>query len=470
MGNRKVATDFYNQAVSAVNDVNNPTRLNHAYQLFSSACLTDPTWGEAWYQAGNNNNDLASVNAPPVQDNLYRAAVACWREALNGATDKTLRAKIMCNLSWRLHGFGRVDEAYEFAAQSVELDPSLDAPWINLSVIHTTLDQPATAVECAKKAFDLAPQNAMAEFAYGMALLFNRRWQLGFKHLEARFAYKLKNYLQYPYPKWSGEEGCQLYIVADQGIGDTLTFARFVERACQRAKYVHANVQPELYPLFQQAFYKIQNLNLLPAGNAFPAADFWTTYVSLPSALGLSDDEIVGAKHIAIDKRDVPTSWKVPDRKLHIGIAWAGSPLNDIDKHRNIPIAQFLELYRVPGVQLYSLQKSERNKEMYDAGCMPLIVDLVPYIASAAETVALVRKLDLVICCESALAHICALADVECWIPYSYLGRDYRIGNLGTDILWAPKAKVFRQEPGMAWQKPFENIIEALKARIDVHA
>ena len=58
MGNRKFAQDFFNQAVSAVNDANNPTRLNHAYQLFSSACLADPTWGEAWYWSGNNNNDL----------------------------------------------------------------------------------------------------------------------------------------------------------------------------------------------------------------------------------------------------------------------------------------------------------------------------------------------------------------------------------------------------------------------------
>ena len=50
-------------------------------------------------------------------------------------------------------------------------------------------------------------------------------------------------------------------------------------------------------------------------------------------------------------------NWRIPDRKLHIGISWAGSPLNDIDKHRNIPVTQFFDLYKVPGIQLYSLQK-----------------------------------------------------------------------------------------------------------------
>lgn len=457
MGNRKAAMDFYNKAVVATSDVNNPTHLNHVYQLFSSACLTDPRWGEAWYQAGNNNTDLT----------LHHAAIACWREALNGLSDPVLRAKTMCNLSWRLHGLGKVEEAYEFASQSVDLDPTLDATWVNLSVIHTTLDQPETAVSCALRAYELAPDVAMNEFALGMAYLFNRQWALGFKHLEARFAYKLKNYLQYPYPKWSGEKGKQLYVVADQGIGDTLSFSRFLHLACARSAYVHANVQPELLQLFQEAFYQIPNLNLLPSGNNFPPADFWTTYVSLPSGLGLSDTEIENIPNIHLDKRDFSQNWRISDRKLHIGIAWAGSPLNDIDKHRNIPVMQFLELYRVPGIQLYSLQKSERNKEMYDIGGMALIFDLVPYIANAADTIALIRKLDLVICNESALAHMCAMAGVEAWIPYSWLGRDYRLGNRGDAPLWAPKHRVFRQGPEMTWDKPFEDIIKALPERIN---
>jgi len=56
--------------------------------------------------------------------------------------------------------------------------------------------------------------------------------------------------------------------------------------------------------------------------------------------------------------------WMVPDRKFHIGIAWAGSPLNDIDKHRNIPIHHFMELYKIPGVQLYALQMDTKKSDL----------------------------------------------------------------------------------------------------------
>jgi hypothetical protein len=277
--------------------------------------------------------------------------------------------------------------------------------------------------------------------------------------------------LQYPYPKWDGTAGKQVYVVADQGIGDTLSFARFLPAACKRAKFVHAYVQPELFLLFQRAFFDIPNLNLLPTGNSFPAADVWTTFVSLPATLGLSDEDIINAPAISIDRYDFTANWHIPDRKIHIGIAWAGSPLNDIDKHRNIPVTQFLDLYKVPGVQLYSLQKSDRNKELYDSGCMSLIWDLTPYIASAVDTMALIRKLDLVICCESALAHMCMTVGAECWVPLSYLGKDYRYGVDGKDVLWGPKVKTFRQGSDMQWGPVFEQIETALRERVDsVHA
>ena len=456
MGNRKFAVDFFNQAVASVNDQSNPTRLNHAYQLFSSACLTDPTWGEAWYWNGNNNNDL----------NLWPAAVACWRQAINLITDPTLKAKALCNLSWRLHGLGQVEEAHAMAMRSVELDDKLDATWVNLSVIHTTMDQPMLALDCALRGFKFAPDNAMNEFALAMAYMFNRQWVLGLKHLEARFAYRLRNYLQYPYPKWDGAADKQVFLASDQGIGDTLSFSRFLPAACKRAKFVHASVQPELFLLFQRAFFDIPNLNLIPHGNQFLPADVWTTFVSLPATLGLSEDEIINAPNIRIDNYDFTANWRIPDRKLHIGIAWAGSPLNDIDKHRNIPVTAFLDLYKVPGIQLYSLQKSDRNKEMYDCGGMALIWDLCPYIASIVDTMALIRKLDLVICCESALAHMCSMLGVECWVAYSYLGRDYRYGLTGKDVLWAPKHRVFRQGPDMQWAPVFEAIEAALRERI----
>jgi hypothetical protein len=217
--------------------------------------------------------------------------------------------------------------------------------------------------------------------------------------------------------------------------------------------------------VFQHAFVGLPNLNLIPLPAHFPPADFWTTFVSLPFALGLTDADIRAAPGVDMPVFSLPKSWRVPDRKLHIGIAWAGSTANDINIHRSIPLVQFLDLHRVPGVQIYSLQADERAKDIGEQGLTTVIRDLKPYIRDVADTVSLMQHLDLVITIESALGHIAAAAGKECWIPYSYQGRDYRIGNTGTDMIWTPRHRVFRQGKGESWQPVFDRIVEALCAR-----
>jgi len=187
----------------------------------------------------------------------------------------------------------------------------------------------------------------------------------------------------------------------------------------------------------------------------------------LPFALGLTDDEIKNAKHIDVPRVSLPTSWMVPDTRLHIGIAWAGSALNDIDKHRSIPLHHFLELYKVPGIQLYSLQVDNEHKGDADAaGGVALVRGLSPYIRDITDTLALLKDLDLLIVCESAQAHIAALVGKETWIAYSYLGNDYRIGHRGENMLWTPNTRVFQQGPDQKWEPVFEKIIEALNEKL----
>jgi hypothetical protein len=220
--------------------------------------------------------------------------------------------------------------------------------------------------------------------------------------------------------------------------------------------------------VFEHAFRHLENINFLPSPSNFPGeADAWSTFVSLPFALGLTDDEIKQAPNIEMPRFPIRNYWKVPDRKFHIGIAWAGSPMNDIDKHRNIPVHHFVELYRVPGIQLYSLQVDARKSDLNLWGFSPLIRDLSGYIRDVADTCSILESLDLVITVESALGHICSMADKECWVPYSWLGRDYRIGsNEQAERLWTPKHRIFQQSDDMRWEPVFERIVEALKEKV----
>ncbi len=456
---REQATQLLIKGEQAAADKTHATNLDHGYQLISSACYADPSFGHAFYSSGCAASDLLRPHA----------AVALFRRALEAELYPAERPKAMTNLAWELMKTGGQLEAMQHLHRAIELEPKLSLPYMMLGLCHTTLGQTTTAVECARKCVELGPPgDATAEFQLAFALLFNGQYAEGLKHFESRFVARLPNFLSYPYPKWKGENGKTLFLVADQGLGDTLSFSRFVEAASVRCKFIHLCVQGELRRTFEHAFRHLENLNFLPSPSNFPPdADAWSTFVSLPFAMGLNDEQIINAPNIDMPRFPMSKQWLVPDRKFHIGIAWAGSPLNDIDKHRNIPIHHFLELYRCEGVQLYSLQIDDRKKDLNLWGCAPVIRPLDGYLRDVADTCSVLQELDLVVSVESALGHICSMADKECWIPYSYLGRDYRIGATETsERLWTPKHRIFQQSDDMRWEPVFERIVEALREEV----
>lgn len=460
MGNRQTAINFYNQGVATINDKNNPQRLNMAYHLFTSACVMDPTYGQAWYQHGNNNSDLDRVHA----------AIADWQMALQGELDSETRGQVWSNLAWRYHNLGRTAEAVFANAKATELIPNLPNVWMNASLIHSQRGNSRSAVECARKAIKMDPTSLELTMVLAFALLFDQQYKEGFEMFEHRFQWKLQQYLRYPYPRWDGKhDGLTVLLSADQGLGDTLSFSRFVPEVARRSKFVHLHVQPPLLRPFMYMFSHLTNVSIEPAGSPFPKADTWTTFVSLPFVLGLSDEEVKNAQFAhKIERFQIPDNWKFPGRKYHIGIAWSGSSLNQINRDRSIPLKHFFELCRVPGVALYSLQVDAEGDNLTNYGADGLVRNLKSYLYDVCETASFLDKLDLVITCESALGHICSAIGKECWIPYSFLGRDYRAGDSGDVKLWSPKHTFFQQDSSCTWEPVFERIVKALEKRLAV--
>lgn len=464
MGNRAGADKLLAQGDASVRDKSRPENQDHAYQQFASACYADPTYGHAFYVNGCTASDLVRPHA----------SVALFRRALECEQVPNERHRTLTNLAWELMKVGGHREAVPLLHEALNIEPKSSLPYMHLGMCHQIFGKTVVAVGYAKKCFELSDPNdaqgyPIAEFQLAFALLFDGQWAAGLKHFESRFAARLPNFLLYPYPKWKGEHGKTLFLVADQGLGDTLSYSRFVHEASRRCRFIHLCVQSELRRVFEHAFRDLPNINFMPSPSNFPGdADAWSTFVSLPFALGLTDKEIEKAPNIDVPRFPMPNHWKVPDRKFHIGIAWAGSPLNDIDKHRNIPIHHFVELYRVPGIQLYSLQVDQKKSDLNLWGFAPLIKDLSGYLRDVADTYSILEQLDLVITVESALGHICSMGGHEAWVPYSHLGRDYRIGvNEKAKRLWTPAHRIFQQSEDMRWEPVFERIVEALREKVD---
>lgn len=463
MGDRRSAIEMYNQGIQQAQAAREGSKnFSLAYQLLSSSVLNDDTFAMGFSELGSTLCD-AQQSA---------AAIAAHRLALEqaptgdiGDLDETHRIRSLVELGHRLQMSGREKEGRPYILQALDLDQNHPQAWCCLSLCQSISGEHEAALASAKMAHKLDPQNATFEFALALAFMYLGNYRDGFKHIESRFRYKLKHFLSYPYPKWNGEEGKKVYLVTDQGLGDALSFARYIPAAAKRSKFLYVCVQKELVRILKASFQNIPNIDIIPVGTPFPPADCWTTFPSVPTALDMSEEEIRSTPNVAIPKFSVGMQWKSPDRKLHIGVSWKGSPASDIAAEKNFPIEDLLRLYEVPGVCLYSLQVGPDVAELHNKHMAALIRDLSPYINDAADSAAIIRQLDMVITVESFLGHLAGACDVPCWIPYG--PRDYRAGHDGSKPLWYEKThRFFKKCQNEQWDAVFDRIIAALRWRM----
>jgi hypothetical protein len=258
-----------------------------------------------------------------------------------------------------------------------------------------------------------------------------------------------------------------LFIVAEQGIGDSISYARFVPATRVRAKRVIFAVQPELVRLLSRV---LPGIEVVPYPKTFPAADAWCAVCSLPHILGLTDLEFENAPALPVPRLSPPAGWKSPGDRFRIGICWGGSKQNDIDKWRSLPGPEpFLGLYEVPGIELYSFQIGERAPELHTSGAAGLIRDLTPWIRDVADSAAILQEMDLVITVETFLGHLAGFMDVPCWVLDSYNGGDYRTGRDGRKPIWYGKHRIFRQGPAAMWEPVWRDVKRALYQRVQEH-
>ena len=88
---------------------------------------------------------------------------------------------------------------------------------------------------------------------------------------------------------------------------------------------------------------------------------------------------------------------------LKVGIVWQGNPDQLNDANRSFPLEKFQPLAEVPGVHLFSLQFGKGVEQLKQLAGRFTVTDLMQRFDGAfAETAAVMKSLDLVICCDFA--------------------------------------------------------------------
>jgi hypothetical protein len=200
-----------------------------------------------------------------------------------------------------------------------------------------------------------------------------------------------KGYPDLSQPAWLGEgpiEGKTILVFADEGLGDTLQFARYIPMLAARGAQVLLWVDDPLSSLLSGLSGVSR---LLTKSDPLPAFDLQCPICSLPLAFRTRLETIPPDVYLPRPAETRVQAWQTrlqkrlgPRGKLRVGLAWSGNPNHWNDHNRSVPLQKLSPLLDLD-IAFISLQKDPRpddRAQLEKTG----IVDLTAHLTDLSET------------------------------------------------------------------------------------
>lgn len=406
------------------------------------------------------------------------------------------------NLALQYRAIGDYENAVKYLREAIEVEekPQL---WLNLGSIYGEMRDLTQCEICYKKSVELDPEYSAGHVNMAFINHLKGDWKNGFKEYEWRFWYypQMKFYLNaYDMSKlWDGRaslENKRVLVYGEQGMGDIIMFSRYLKNIKALGAHVILNAPQCLVEVLSrvEGIDEICTKDVhVEKGDPFPDYDYQFSLMSAPYLLQVN--EICGKpyiKSVTDGFRDyIKTEY---GESFKVGIVWAGNPAHPHDQKRSIHLKHFRGLYNTPGIKLFSLQmdlrkrqygatyrnvegegakvddtcvdtfQSERGVVDYCDGCDDMrLVDLTKMIQSFEDTCTILAGLDLIICCDTATAHMAGAMGVPVWVLLPF-NPDWRWLISGEATAWYDSMRLFRQSERDKWDDVFEKVEAELNA------
>jgi tetratricopeptide (TPR) repeat protein len=392
----------------------------------------------------------------------YEQAAACYREAIRlkpdsplphsnlGATLSTLGRKAEAQSSYQealrlgpnvaethlnvgalLADEGDLDGADERFRRALELKPDLGEAHYSRGALLFRCGRPVEALVHFERALTFEPEHLESHKCRGMARLSLGDFQGGWPDYDWRLKLPRYAWLNLPCPIWDGAPlgGKTILVVADQGLGDTLQMIRYAPLLRDRGARVVVACQLSLMPMLAH-FPGVDRL--VPQGEIVSNADVFVPMMSLPGRFGTTVESIPADVPYLVADPELVAHWRGElgrHEGLRVGIVWQGNREQAEDRRRSFPLTCFEPLARVPGVQLFSLQKGFGSEQLDSEHVGFPVIDLGRTLdertGAFVETAAVLKNLDLVVTADTAMAHLAGALGVPVWVALSH-AADFR--------------------------------------------
>jgi hypothetical protein len=305
-------------------------------------------------------------------------------------------------------------------------------------------------------------------------------WRQGWPSYEARWRFREvhRRPRVFSQPRWQGEalDGRRILLHAEQGLGDTIQFSRYVSMVAARGGQVILMVQPPVERLMASlAVVRAGQAQIVLLGAKPPQSDLEfdleCPLLSLPAVFGTTVETVpwpgayLGADPalVAEKRLQFPHVWMQDSQRaqLRVGLCWAGNPRYKADRLRSVSLATLMPLLRVPGITWISLQKGPVAEHMATLPGDIVLLDGSSRDRDLAETAALIDTLDLVVTTDTCIAHLAGAMGKPVWILLPHLS-DWRWMQQIETTPWYPTARLLRQSIPGDWAGLIERVIMQL--------
>ena len=435
--------------------------LEEAAQLLRQNVLLEP----------DNCDAISNLGGVLLEMGQHELAEKILLKAVAITPDHT---DALCNLASIMGVADHFDGAIKLLQTVLEIDPKHATARDSLGFIQWQSGNYVEAENQFRKAILHAPNHENAHANLGMVLLTQGKFAEGWK--EYRFRTKLirnqnsqRNYKQV---LWQGEDICEqtLLVYPEQGLGDIIQFVRYAFLLEPRVKRLVIEVPKSLNRLLS-GFN--EHALLVSPEESFQGFDTHISLLSLPGALGSDEQTIPDFTPYITAETEKIALWKdrLPkDGEITVGLAWQGNSKNTMDHKRSIPLDLFQNVLELGEINFVSLQKGEGEESIRKLGDRQNLISFADELDAGPDafidSAAIIANLDLVITCDSAIAHLAGAMGKPVWILLSHVA-DFRWMADRDDTPWYSSARLFRQTGSGDWGSVMEQVRQALGSLLE---
>ena len=388
-------------------------------------------------------------------------AVAMLQQALSIIPNS---GPTLCNLGHFFFRNGDLRSAADSYRCAIERDPELVDAHRELGLVLYELGEFDESSECFRRVQEMEPASAAATFQLSRIHLLQGDFSRGWQEYGARWtSVGQRERREFSAPQWKGEPlgHARILLHAEQGLGDTMQFVRYVPFVSAMGAEILLEVQPELHRLLS-GFNGAKQV--LRRGEPLPDHKWHCPLLSLPLAFGTKHDSIpTNVPYLHADPINV-SNWqrRLGGDSVRVGLCWSGNPKHPRDFWRSIPLELFAPLMRIENATFYSLQKGAAAEQIARLKSKVEIDDLGPELTDFEDTAAVIANLDVVISVDTSIAHLAGGMGKPVWVLL-HRAPDWRWLLERETSPWYPTARLFRQRTPGKWKEVLSRVESELR-------